>query len=367
MASAASASPSPAATPPTLGTFGPIPTRKLAAAKAAELQTIIDSVVADGAPDVIAAVITPDGTWSGAAGVGGPDRTKVSADAEFSIASITKTFTATLIVRLAEQGKIDLDAPLASYLGDLKVDSNGATVREALAMQAGIPDSQPAVLDMAYADPDRVWTAPEIVATFIAPSPGSRGSWAYSNPTYKLLGYAAEHVTGKTYAGAVRDLLLEPVGASRILVQGPERKTPKPWALPLDSHLGGRTAGSFGRGNALPSMADATFSGGGASMAGDAPSLAAWGWHLFAGDVVSADSIAVLATKSDVAGDGQGLDHFYDFGKHVAYGHAGSKSGYASLMVAFPDERAVVVVFINDDEGDTITTARRLNDAVSPG
>jgi CubicO group peptidase (beta-lactamase class C family) len=356
----------PNTTAPALAAFGPIPTGKLAAARTADLQKIIDSVVADGEPDVIAAVITPDGTWAGAAGVGGPNRTKVAVDDEFSIASITKTFTAALILRLVEKGVVELDAPLASYLGDLGVHSNGATVREALGMRAGLPDSRPGLLDIAYADPDRPWTPAEIVTFFDAPSPSSRGSYAYSNPTYKLLGFAAEHVTGKPLAVEVRDRLLSPVGASRIIVQGPDGKTPKPWALPLDGHLGGRPADSFGRGGALPSLADATFSAGAAGMASDAPSLAAWGWHLFAGDILTPASVGVMATV-DGAGDGQGLDRFYDFGKRVAYGRAGTKSGYASLLVAFPDERAIVVAFINDEEGDTITTARRLIDAVSPG
>ena len=302
------------------------------------------------------------GVWAGAAGRGGPDRRAVTADDEFSIASITKTFVATLVVRLVEEGKMDLDAPLASYLGDLKVDANLATVRQALGMRAGLLDTRPDTLDKAYADPARAWTAPEIVATFDPPSSSAGSSFMYSNPTYKLLGFAAEHVTGMSLASAIRTRLIEPVGLTRLLVQGPERKTPKPWALPLDGHLGGRGAGTFGRGDALPSLADATFSAGGSSMASDVRSLATWGWHLFAGDVVDPASLRLMATV-DAEGDGLGLDRFFQFGDLKAYGRAGNKSGYASLLVAFPNDRAVVVVFVNDQDASTFTIAGQLIDA----
>jgi len=354
---------SPTPLEPSFGLLGPLPPGELEPARSAALQAVLDSIVAGGEPDVIAAVITKDGRWTGAAGRGGPDRSAVTAKDEFSIASITKTVVAALVMRLVEAGKMDLDAPLASYLGDLKVDANGATVRQALGMRAGLLDTRQDTLDKAYADPARVWTTPEIVATFDPPSSGAGGSFMYSNPTYKLLGFAVEHVTGMSLASAVRTKLIEPVGLTRLLVQGPEAKTPKPWALPLDGHLGGRGSSTFGKGDALPSLADATFSVGGSAMASDARSLAVWGWHLFAGDVIQPASLKSMAT---VDGDGQGLglNRFFEFGDQKAYGQAGTKSGYASLLVAFPEDQAVVVVFINDQDGSTFTAAGRLIDAL---
>ena len=88
-----------------------LPPTELDAARSAALQRVLDATVKAGAPDAIAAVITPGGTWAGAAGIGGPDGRKATASDEFAIASVTKMFTAALILRLAEQGRIDLDAP----------------------------------------------------------------------------------------------------------------------------------------------------------------------------------------------------------------------------------------------------------------
>ena len=125
---------------------------------------VLEAAVADGAPDAIAAVDHP-GRHLGQGPPGSMVRRVAAATArdEFAIASITKTFTAALVMRLVEQGKMDLDAPLASYLGDLKVDTNGATVRQALEMRAGIADFTAAAAEHIHVDAAHAWTTEEIL------------------------------------------------------------------------------------------------------------------------------------------------------------------------------------------------------------
>ena len=115
-------------TTPPVALFGALPGALKDSAVAARLQAALDAAIARGAPDIMAAVISPAGTWAGAAGVGGLDAHKATAEDEYYLGGITQIFTAALTMRLAEQGKIDLDAPLASYLGDIDVNTNGATV-----------------------------------------------------------------------------------------------------------------------------------------------------------------------------------------------------------------------------------------------
>ena len=88
-----------------------------------------------------AAVISPAGIWNGAAGTGGDGR-RLDPRAEMAVASITKTFVAAEIMRLVEDGKVDLDATLSSYV-PLPVPDLGATVRDALGHRSGIPDYPP--------------------------------------------------------------------------------------------------------------------------------------------------------------------------------------------------------------------------------
>ena len=226
-------------------------------------------------------------------------------------------------------------------------------------MRAGLPDTRSTLSDACASVPTRVWTTDEMLATFDPPiaSPGTRS--IYSNPTYKLLRLAAEHAAGMPFSDALRASVLDPVGSDRIVVQGPGRTTPKPWALPLAAHGGGDPVTVFGQGGALPCLADATFSIGNA-MASDAGSLAAWGWHLFAGDILAPASLAAMED-----GDGLGLERFPVFAGTTGFGHGGTKPGYGSILVAVPSKGAVVVVFINSADADVASTAERLMKAAS--
>src|SRR4051794_9351570 len=187
--------------------FGSVPTAKIAGARADAMQASLDSVVADGAPDVIAAIITPAGTWTGAAGVGGPDGRKATVRDEFAIASVTKTITASLVMRLAEQGKIDLDAPLQTYLGTIKANANGATVRQVLGQRSGLADWVDAPR-LIKADPAHHWTQAELLGRLPPPSTEPGIGYAQAGPNYFLLGLAIEHVTGLSLSDALRTEVL---------------------------------------------------------------------------------------------------------------------------------------------------------------
>lgn len=149
--------------------LGDLPTAALDDARAASMQSALDVAIRLGAPDVIAAVITEQGTWTGAAGIAGPEDRPATAEDEFAIASLSKTLTAALIMRLAEKGTIDLDEPVATYMGEADVDTNGATVRQLLAMRGGLADSRPDAPDLIVADPGHAWTWAERIAGFPPP------------------------------------------------------------------------------------------------------------------------------------------------------------------------------------------------------
>ena len=254
--SAAIASAAPTSTPgPTaaaLSLLGPAPTAALDAETAARLQAVVDGAVADGAPDMIAAVLTADGTWAGAAGVDGPDGRKAEPTDEFGIASVSKVILAALILKLADQGKLDLDASIANYLDGAAIDANDATVRQALAMRSGIGTTPDGVIEKALAECDRPWTTDDVLGTVPDPFAEAGTRYEYSNPTYKLVGVAAETAAGMKLGDALESLVLDGVDSDRILLQGPHAAPPKPWALPLDGHGSGLDLSQFGVGGNLP-------------------------------------------------------------------------------------------------------------------
>ena len=328
--------------------FGPLSPDALDDATAAALQDVLDLAVKQGAPDAIAAVVTPNGTWAGAAGIGGPDGRAATAADEFAIGSVTHLFTATLILRLAEEGKVDLDAPLAAYLGDSTAETNGATVRQALAMRAGLGDYGPEAGEAIAADMAHHWTAAERDARFTIPVVGAPGAaYVSSGPGYSLLATAAGEATDSSYALALRAEILDPVGATRILEQGAGVETPKPWALPTKAHLKTLNVEGLGAGGAISCIASATF--GGSSIASDAPSLAAWAWHLFAGDVIDAESLQLMV-PSPTDRHGIGLQQLSSLGGAHAFAQTGAKTGYGTVLVILPVEQVVVVMFVNDED-----------------
>jgi CubicO group peptidase (beta-lactamase class C family) len=346
IAPAVASAPAQAPSPSVFAPLGALPAGTFDATTVAAMQAILDAAVTSGAPDAIAAVITNRGAWAGAAGIGGPDGRKATVQDEFAIGSVGIAFVAALVIRLAERGMIDLDAPVDAYLGDLVFDTNGATVRQALGMRSGIPDIGEEVPAAIAADPAHHWTLEDTLAVLPDPS-GPPGPYQPSPSNYVMLALAVEHVTGMPLAKAVRAEVLDPVGAARILVQGAGAPTPKPWALPTEAHLGGFKLTDLGAGDAISCIASATASHGVGGLASDAPSLAAWAWHLFAGDIVDGTSLTVMLPAADGHGLGlEGLEAPLD----RAIGVTGGKTGYGTVLAIMPAEQTVAVVLVNDEE-----------------
>jgi len=136
----------------------------------------------------------------------------VDGDTLFQIASVTKTITATVIMRLAEQGKLDLSAPIRTYIPSFKLrDGNAAaraTVKHLVTHTGGW-------LGDCFADFGNGDDALEryVAAMVDLEQITPLGAvWHYSNSSFTVLGRIIEVVTGKTYEQATRELLFAPLG-----------------------------------------------------------------------------------------------------------------------------------------------------------
>jgi D-alanyl-D-alanine carboxypeptidase len=350
-------SPTPRPTPTPFDYLPALPTVPLDATAAAALQKVLDDLVAAGAPDAIGAVITADGQWSGAAGVDGPNGRAATIADEFNIGSISKIIQAALILRLAETGRIDLDAPISGYLGELPIDSNDATVREVLAMRSGIGDTSAELLAQARKDCGRVWTRNDTLISIPAPHAKAGAAYEYSNPSYKLLGYATEQVTGMPLETAFDELMFNPVSLDRILLQGPTQPAEQPWALPIEGHAGSIDLAAYGTGGTLPCIGLSTFSFGSA-VASDASSLARWGWGLFSGALLNRDSLTAMWASR------LGIERLPDFAD-PAFGTRGHQEGYNSFLVVLPTRQISAVLFINEGAADVQLGVRSLVNALA--
>ena len=291
-----------------------------------------------GSGGMSATVLTPDGTWSGAAGTADGVR-KLTALDQFGIASITKSITAAQVMQMVEAGELRLDDPVADYLPpDLDFDTNGATIRQLLGHTSGIPDwfDEEMQKDV-QTDRRRVWTTDEVLDLVDDDRVPPGSAFEYADTNYNLLGMAIEQIRGRPFVDVLRDGVLDVDGTQRLVYQPDEAPT-KPMAMPL-----GEPATALRRGGGfLPSVSDASSAGPAGAIASDTPSLAHW-WRAFcAGEIVSQDSLTEMSTMDD--GYGLGL-HDYDY--PGAVGHTGGNFGYATWAGCVPDADAVIVVLTN--------------------
>jgi D-alanyl-D-alanine carboxypeptidase len=183
-----------------------------------ELRGLLDRVVAAGAPGVLV-VVRQNGEVRDSEARGFADRSRPSrmrADERFRIGSVTKTFVATLVLRLTEDGKLSLDDPVERWLPGLIPGGRTITVRHLLRHTSGLFDYT--ADDRVLRNPGRRWTPKELVSLAIAHPPERSPpgkSYAYSSTNYVVLGLIAEEAGGAPLGRQLRERLFGPLGLRR--------------------------------------------------------------------------------------------------------------------------------------------------------
>lgn len=145
------------------------------------------------------------------------DSQAVASDAAWHIGSITKSFTAALILRLVAQGRLDLDRPvgdsLSSHGARMHPDWQAVTLRQALSHTAGLRANVPVWDLMKPEGDDRVAARLQRLRAVWHRAPGGRsGRFAYSNVGYVLAGVVAETVAGRPWEDLILTELARPLG-----------------------------------------------------------------------------------------------------------------------------------------------------------
>ncbi|MFL4905524.1 serine hydrolase domain-containing protein [Streptomyces sp. MMS24-I2-30] len=290
------------------------------------------------APSLVAAVVRDGRTvWHGSrtsVDGHGPDE-----DVQYRIGSITKTFTAVLVLRLRDEGVLDLGDPLEKHLPGTGVGE--ATIAELLAHTGGLAAESPAPWWERTPGALRPELSDVLGEKPLVHPIGRRHH--YSNPGYTLLGALVEEVRGAPWEEVLRREVLEPLGLDRTSGR-PRAPHAGGWAVhPWADALLPEPVEDLGR------MAPA---GQLWSTTGD---LARFAVFLTQGDerVLSADSVremrtpAAPAEAADVADGityGLGMQIQYRHGR-LLVGHSGSLPGFlASLTISVADDVAAVVL-----------------------
>lgn len=216
-----------AATLVALATVGVVPPRPALAGQARQevpggvsnpretLQSKLDALTLAGAPGAVARLDEGPRHWTATAGVG--DLTSPSPlppGARFRVGSITKTFVATVVLQLVEEGRVTLDSAVSQWVPDLLPNGNEITVRHLLGHRSGLPEylADPAIWQGIVEN--RVFRPEELVAAATARPllfpPGT--DWSYSNTNYIVAGLLAERVTGNPLEAELQRRIFGPLG-----------------------------------------------------------------------------------------------------------------------------------------------------------
>jgi CubicO group peptidase (beta-lactamase class C family) len=186
-----------------------------------KVDQIAGRFAARGGQPGLAYGVVADGQLVHAGGIGesfagGP---APQADTVFRIASMTKSFTASAVMLLRDDGVLRLDDAAHRYLPELRglrlptADCQPVTIRQLLTMTAGFPTDDPwgdRQQGLPLGSFDQLVSAGELRCCW---APGTR--FEYSNLGYALLGRVISAVTGSRYETAIRDMLLAPLGLDR--------------------------------------------------------------------------------------------------------------------------------------------------------
>lgn len=334
-------------------------------------QAVIDAALAAGsAPGISATIVMPDRELiTLVAGVSDRATRKPITPLDLMLAgSVGKTFVAARAVQLIEQGALDLDAPVSTYLGAEPWFArlpNGATmtVRHLMTHTSGLVryEFKDAFIRDLRANPDKVWKPEELVAYVLGDTPpfAPGAGWEYSDTNYIVLGMVLERVHTGTLLTQVRNGILKRMRRT-MLVPAISRKIP--------GLIQGYTAADDPiTGAAGPVMVDKRFvfnpqfewAGGG--FAGTATDLAIWAKALFEGAMFSKDESVKLMIDAAVPAR-LGPNTKYGLGVIVrsgtpvgeVWGHSGYFPGYLTEMIYLPATRIAIAVQINTSDARAI-------------
>lgn len=252
---------------------------------------------------------------------------------QYRIGSITKTFTATMIMQLVEEGKLTLDSKLSEFYPDLN-NADAISIQQLLGHRSGIGSLTG---DPNYSNWNTEKKSREQLLEIISRQPkqfdpGERAE--YSNSNYVLLGLIIEKLTNSDYAQQLK---------SRICARAGLERTSYMTSADAKTNVA-RSFRKVGKKWEPQSETDPSVPHGAGAIMSTATDLTRFAEALFGGKLVSEASLKQMMPEG--LGMGNGLIAF-PFGSKRALGHNGGIDGFQSNLGYFPEEKVAVAVITN--------------------
>lgn len=303
----------------------------------AKLRQAVNGFVGAGKfPGLVVGITSPQGSFLYAAGYSNlSTHASLQTNEVFRIGSITKTFTATVILQLAQQGKLSLNDPLSKYEPQIP-NASRITIRELLNMTSGIrhgssptPNAQ---------NPQKSLTPQQVIANTTGRpllfAPGTK--YSYSDTGYLILGEVATKVTGTDVGTLIQRQILTPVGLHHT-VYDPSSPPPSPAAHGY-RYVHGQAQDTTNWNEGWAASAGA--------MASTVDDLERWSQVLGTGKGIL--SPAMQQQRLQLVDTGTGISYGLGIAKYgLSFGHDGEVMGYNGTMLYSPQANTALVVLGN--------------------
>lgn len=308
----------------------------------AELDRLLANAQAEQRLPSVSACVFRDGeiVWERVLGVADVATSRpATIDDVYRIGSITKTFTAVLVMQLVGEGRIDLEAPLRTYLPEAPV---GPTIRMALSHLTGVQREPPGEIWESMQPPAREELIAGLEDAELVLRPGEQ--WHYSNLVFALLGEIVMRVRAEPFSDVLQRRVLDPLGLARTSMSPAAPKASPYYVDPYTDTV---------RDEPDPEATDSTAAAG--WLWATAADLARFGTFLADGDDAVLpksllDRMARVQTMVDEAGwnVGWGLGlGLYRRGERIFAGHGGAMPGFLASLVVQRGERTGAAVLTN--------------------
>lgn len=269
-----------------------------------------------------------------------------------SVASVTKTIMATMVMRLVERGVLSLDKPIAPYLPSSIPATDQVTLRQLLGMRSGYREieNDPGFL-RAITDPNHVWTREKFFRRITAPhfTPGTQ--YEYVNTNYLLLSAIVAKVAPDGMQGAFRRLIAEPAGLGQDVVFARNPAVAPRVADGWRTRGGRRRNVNAGARNLGVNTSVWGPLWGDGGVVASADGLARFSRALFGGRLVRPETLAAMRPTTPNE-DGLGLQAFTIDG-HEWLGHFGAFNGYVALLAYDVQRDTTLTIVANALDEDT--------------
>jgi CubicO group peptidase (beta-lactamase class C family) len=286
------------------------------------------------------------------------NRVPATARSSYRLASVTKPMTAVAILQLAEQGKVDLDAPVQTYVPYFPVKPFPVTVRQLLGHLGGIDAYRDSKVEQHFKEHKDTRQSIAVFEQFdLVAEPGTR--FRYTSYGYNLLGAVIEGASGESYGGYMRRHVWGPLGMDATVMDDPD-------AVIAHRVRGYRLDGQVLKNSEFVDISS-RFSAGGTRSS--VPDMLAFGRGIHDGKILSPASVAAMvqpmATRAGrLTRYGMGWEIFPTGGRY-AIAHSGQQPETVTYLYSFPSRKLTIAVAANLERINPEAFVQRLFEVVT--